>query len=182
MRMIVSALCAIGICAAAALSPAQAQQQWADIDCASSKITLPNAIECQQGPPVVSNNCSFEQFSAYAGANTPRVFAKLLQVTDLSRCWIDKSNDIEDTMRGISYTTMGNATDWSKPRIFLAGQVSSFDTLYHDHREECAGFIQYGHAHLGGFDYTVRGFVCAAPRHHLSDADIETAIKSVQLR
>ena len=95
------------ILALAASGPAQAQhwsthgQEWPQVDCARSHVTVPGQQLCRQGPlagvnTAYSNNtCAFEQWYAYAQppASHGAVQVFMLQPGTGPQCWVNKFSD-----------------------------------------------------------------------------------------
>jgi hypothetical protein len=162
-------------------APARAAE-WDKIDCSKSEVMIPDATDCWHGPvgKGASGACWYERYSAFHYANPPTVKGRMNVITLTNHrgyCWVAKSAHNEGLLRTSAPYVADKAKKWSPIRDFLSGYVASFVA---DNRE-CVSFVQYGPQFKSGYDYMFQGYYCTPGKQHISDEELEAAIKSVKV-
>jgi len=170
-------------------NPAGAQA-WPAISCANSHIVMPPNVkaECRQGPSdnggTQTQACNFLNYEAgsFGNAQVPHMYLRLKQSAS-PRCFLAKTADPISFLKPFSAHLREHASNWSQlQRGEGEDQIAFFDSDAKSQDGKCFLFTRPGPATLGGVQWNLNGFYCAAPGQQVDLQGAIAILKTIQVR
>jgi hypothetical protein len=180
LRSIPGAISAI--CAATACGTIPEPGARTDIPCHQAFVSyaVPGSYTCQEFSPETGlGGGETRRFNLYGGAsNGTTVSLQVVKVWGIrTQIFLNQGGDLERSLREYSAFTK-RGSKWSALRTVDGYRVIDFEG---DGRS-CYAFSRYGGDASGGYDYHLRGTICALRPKVLTDDDFRTLAGAVVVK